>query len=133
MKLVFTSGCWDIIHAGHVQFLERARSLGDCLIVGINTDYSVSCLKGETRPVNRLADRMAVLRAVRWVDVVLPFSELTPVRLVASIRPDVLVKGPGYSVANMPEARVAEAWGAEVVILDGPPISTTTILERLHA
>ena len=131
MKIVFTNGCFDIVHTGHVQFLQRARALGDLLIVGVNTDWSVSQLKGDSRPVNKLADRMAVLRAIRWVDAVIPFAELTPEKLVRGIQPAVLVKGPGYSRENMPEAAGIDAWGGEVVILDGPDVSTTKILERM--
>lgn len=132
MITVFTCGCFDLIHAGHVQFLERARAWGNLLIVGINTDSSVAALKGDDRPINRLADRMAVLRAIRYVDCVIPFAELTPVNLVRGIQPHFLVKGPGYCRDNMPEAKAAEAWGGKVVILDGPDLSTTKTIERMR-
>lgn len=131
MTTVFTNGCFDILHAGHVEFLRRARALGDELIVGINSDDSVRQLKGLSRPINSLEDRFTVLSSICWVDLVVPFDELTPVKLVRAIRPDILVKGPGYSRENMPEARIAEKWGARVVILDGPDISTTKIIEKL--
>lgn len=131
MTIVFTNGCFDILHAGHVQLLERARALGDKLIVGINTDETIKTLKGRKRPINILANRIYVLSSIRWVDHVIAFDEINPVELVKKIRPDILVKGPGYSRDNMPEAKVAEEWGARVVILDGPEISTTKILEKM--
>lgn len=131
MTIVFTNGCFDLVHAGHVDFLRRARALGDQLIVGVNSDSSVRRLKGDSRPINCLRDRMAVLQAIRWVDAVLLFNEDTPVNLVKQLRPDILVKGPGYCVEIMPEAHAAAAWGASVVILDGPDISTTKIIEKL--
>lgn len=130
MTLVFTSGCFDIVHPGHMLLLEKARSLGSLLVVGVNTDWSVSSLKGEFRPVNTLHNRMAVLRAIRWVDAVIPFHEMTPENLVRAIRPDIIVKGPGYSFENCPEARAAAEWGGQLVIVAGPDISTTKILER---
>lgn len=133
MTIVFTNGCFDVLHVGHVQFLERARALGDGLVVGINSDESVQKLKGPGRPINCLDNRIYVLRAIRWVDAVVPFDDLEPSQLVRIFRPDILVKGPGYSRENMPEAKVAEEWGAQVVILDGPDISTTKILEKLNA
>lgn len=116
-----------------MQLLERAKAWGDLLIVGVNTDSSVAALKGEDRPINRLWDRMAVLRAIRFVDCVLPFDELTPENLVRGIRPDFIVKGPGYRMENTPEARIAEAWGCKLIVLDGPDVSSTKILERLRA
>mgnify|MGYP006324551725 CR=1 FL=1 len=131
MKLVFTNGCFDILHVGHLRLLQQARALGDLLVVGVNSDWSVSQLKGESRPVNRLWDRMEMLRGIRGIDVVIPFHDLTPENLVRAIRPDILVKGPGYSFENAPEARAAAEWGAELVVVQGPPISTTKILERL--
>lgn len=131
MKVVFTNGCFDVLHAGHVQFLRRARALGDALVVGINTDASVAALKGSNRPINPLPDRVAVLESIRWVDMVIQFGDSTPVELVKVIRPDVLVKGPGYSRENMPEATVASEWNAEVVIFDGPEVSSTDIIEKI--
>ncbi len=131
MRIVFTNGCFDVLHRGHVELLRQARELGDLLIVGVNSDESVQKLKGPERPVNCLADRIAVLEAIRWVGGVVPFNDLNPSRLVEKIRPHILVKGPGYSRENMPEAKVAEAWGAEIVILSGPEISTTKIIEKM--
>lgn len=128
---VFTNGCFDIFHAGHADFLRRCRDLGDRLIVGVNTDDSVARLKGPSRPICRLSDRMAVVKSCRWVDQVVVFDGDTPCDLVRAFQPDIIVKGPGYSEANMPEAAIVREWGGRVVILDGPPISTTGIIERI--
>jgi D-glycero-beta-D-manno-heptose 1-phosphate adenylyltransferase len=131
-RLVFTNGVFDILHAGHVQYLERAKALGDLLIVGINTDASVKTLnKGANRPVNTEADRAAVLSALRCVDGVLLFDEQTPERLIAELKPDVHVKGGDYKEQDLLEARIVREYGGEVVIL---PLlegrSTTSILQR---
>lgn len=129
--IVFTNGCFDLFHAGHAEFLRRSRALGDLLIVGLNSDASVRRLKGPGRPINSFADRRAVLCAIRWVDCVVSLDADTPCELVAQLRPDIIVKGPGYSDQNMPEAAVARSYGGRVVILDGPAISTTALCERI--
>lgn len=133
MDIVFTSGCFDILHAGHVRFLQQARRLGGMLIVGVNSDGSVRRLKGPSRPINPLVERMDVLASLRCVDGVLPFSEDTPCRLIAELRPAIVVKGPGYTRENMPEWAIVESYGGRAVLLDGPPISTTRIIERIQA
>ena len=97
-KIVFTNGCFDLIHAGHVLYLEAAAKLGDLLVVAVNTDESVRLLKGQDRPVNDLADRMQVLAGLASVDIVVGFSEQTPERLICEIQPDILVKGGDYAV-----------------------------------
>ena len=96
-KTVFTNGCFDLIHSGHVALLEKSRSLGDILIVGLNSDASVRRLKGPSRPLNRLRDRARVLAALWAVDMVVPFKEDTPYELLRALRPDILVKGADYS------------------------------------
>lgn len=96
-KIVFTNGCFDLLHAGHVSLLERARTLGGALIVGLNSDASVRRLKGRARPLNRLGDRARVLAALAAVDFVVAFSEDTPLRLIKTLRPDILVKGADYA------------------------------------
>ena len=116
-KIVFTNGCFDILHSGHVAFLQQARALGDVLIVGVNSDASVRRLKGATRPINGEADRVAVLAALEAVDHVLLFDEDTPERLISQLQPDVHVKGADYSVRLLPEARIVETYGGQVVIL----------------
>ena len=114
--MVFTNGCFDLLHRGHVAYLEAARSLGDALVVGLNSDASVKKLKGPGRPVVSEADRAAVLRALRAVDAVVIFDESTPVRLVRELKPDVYVKGGDYRIEDPPEAEVAGEIGAEVRI-----------------
>lgn len=130
-KLVFTNGCFDILHAGHVMLLKKARSFGDFLLVGLNSDESVRRLKGEGRPVNGEADRAAVLEALRAVDRVAFFEEDTPLELIRAVRPDVLVKGSDYGegmIAGEPEVL---SWGGAVRRVELlPGRSTTAMLSR---
>ncbi len=133
-RVVMTGGCFDILHAGHVAYLEEAKSHGDRLIVAVNDDTSVALLKGDGRPINTLVRRMAVLAGLSAVDWVVPFNEKTPERLVSQILPDVWVKGGDYKVEDLPEARPVLANGGEIKILkfvDG--CSTTAIVERMRA
>jgi len=95
-KVVFTNGCFDLLHAGHVTYLERAKALGDILVVALNTDASTKRLKGPARPINELKDRAIVIAALESVDYVLSFGEDTPIKLIQKILPDVLVKGGDY-------------------------------------
>lgn len=131
-RLVFTNGVFDILHAGHVKLLNEAALLGDILIVGVNSDDSVRRLgKGPDRPINPLADRVAVLEGLRAVTGAIAFSEDTPVELIRILKPDVHVKGGDYSAEALPEYPVVRAYGGEVVIvnlLEGR--STTSILKR---
>jgi len=96
-KTVFTNGCFDLLHAGHVALLEKSRSLGDILIVGLNSDASVRRLKGPSRPLNRLGDRARVLAALAAVDLVVPFAQDTPYELLKALKPDILIKGADYA------------------------------------
>lgn len=133
-RIVFTNGCFDVLHAGHVEYLKFARSRGDLLVVGVNEDESVRRLKGPTRPVNTLADRMTVLAALEVVDAVVPFGEDTPRALVEQITPHVLVKGEDYSDKPVVGREWVEAHGGQVVLapfLAGR--STTGILARAAA
>jgi rfaE bifunctional protein nucleotidyltransferase chain/domain len=117
-KLVFTNGVFDILHAGHVRYLEHARTLGDMLMVGMNTDASVRRLnKGPNRPINTLVDRIEVLEALRCVDGVVAFDEDTPEALITILRPDIHVKGGDYTVESLPESKIVLAYGGQVVIL----------------
>jgi len=129
-RIVFTNGCFDILHSGHVTFLQQARALGDVLIVGVNSDDSVRRLKGETRPINSQADRVAVLAALEAVDHVVLFDEDTPERLIAQLRPDLHVKGSDYTIERLPEARIVESYGGEVVILPLVEGKSTTAVVR---
>jgi rfaE bifunctional protein nucleotidyltransferase chain/domain len=132
--LVFTSGVFDVVHAGHVHLLKKAREQGDLLVVGLNTDASVRRLnKGPDRPVNALRDRMAVIGAIRSVDFVLSFDEDTPVALIRKLRPDVHVKGGDYRKQDLAETPVVESYGGRVVVvrlLKGR--SSTETLRRLR-
>jgi D-beta-D-heptose 7-phosphate kinase/D-beta-D-heptose 1-phosphate adenosyltransferase len=113
--VVFTNGCFDLLHAGHVALLEAARAQGDFLVVGVNTDRSVRRLKGAGRPIVPLRERMEVLAALRSVDCVVPFAEETPARLIARLRPDVLVKGSDYKVPEIVGHDTVLARGGRVV------------------
>jgi D-beta-D-heptose 7-phosphate kinase/D-beta-D-heptose 1-phosphate adenosyltransferase len=129
--LVMTNGCFDILHPGHVAYLEQAAQLGDRLIVAVNDDASVNRLKGSGRPVNSLAHRMAVLAGLRAVEWVVGFSEDTPERLICAVQPDLLVKGGDYRPEQIAGAECVQAQGGEVRIIETlPGHSTTGIIER---
>ena len=120
--IVFTNGCFDILHPGHVHILRKARSFGDRLFVGINTDGSVARLKGSNRPVNGLDSRMRLLVEFRSVDYVVPFDEDTPLQLIEEIKPDILVKGGDYKVGSVV--------GADFVISGGGRVEIVSLLEE---
>ncbi len=131
--MVFTNGCFDIIHPGHVSYLRSARSLGDALVVGLNSDASVAKLKGPSRPIVSERDRAAVLAALEFVDAVVVFNEDTPVRLMRELKPDVYVKGGDYRIEDLPEAKVAAEIGAEVKIMPFEPgYSTSALIEKIR-
>lgn len=131
-KVVFTNGCFDVLHAGHIALLEKARALGDELIVGLNTDDSVRRLKGESRPVNTEHDRACVLGALRAVDAVVFFDDDTPLALIEAIGPDVLVKGADYAGREVVGREAVEARGGRVELIDlVPGRSTTATIERM--
>lgn len=132
-RVVMTNGCFDILHAGHVAYLEQARRLGDRLVVAVNDDASVKRLKGPERPVNALAQRMAVLAALANVDWVVPFSEDTPERLICKVKPDVLVKGGDYRAEQIAGGACVTAAGGEVIVLDYVEgCSTTNIIDVIR-
>lgn len=117
LLVVFTNGCFDLIHSGHMEVLERARSMGDLLLVGLNTDDSVRRLKGPSRPLQDLAGRASVLSCIRFVDIVVPFGEDTPLNLIRAIMPNVLVKGGDYRSRSVVGAAEVEEAGGRVVIV----------------
>lgn len=134
--VVFTNGCFDILHVGHIRYLEEARSLGDILVVGINSDDCVRRLKGAERPVVPEFQRMEVLAALESVDYVTLFNEDLPTDLIVEIKPSIDVKGGDYTVADMPEAEAVFAYGGEVKIIpfadtDSKGYSTSDIINRL--
>ncbi|MCE5267276.1 MAG: D-glycero-beta-D-manno-heptose 1-phosphate adenylyltransferase [Planctomycetaceae bacterium] len=132
-RIVLTNGCFDILHRGHVAYLEEARRLGDVLIVGVNTDASIRRLKGKGRPINQLSDRIEVLSALSSVDHVVAMDDDTPHRLIQAVRPDVFVKGGDYTRDTLPEAELVERLGGAIKIL--PFVdrqSTTGIIQRIR-
>lgn len=132
--VVFTNGCFDVLHAGHVRYLDWARAQGDSLILGLNSDESVRELKGAPRPYVPLEDRATILAALRSVDVVVGFGERTPEVLLERIRPDVHVKSAQYRIEDLPERTVVEAHGGRIVLaphLDGR--STTDLVALIRS
>lgn len=133
-EIVFTNGCFDILHAGHIQYLEAAAQLGDRLVIGVNDDASVTRLKGPARPINTLDSRMFLLASLSFVDAVAPFSEDTPLDLIRLVKPDVLVKGGDYTPETIVGADEMPDWGGRVEVI---PLlagfSTTGLEEKIIA
>lgn len=133
-RLVFTNGCFDLLHRGHVEYLTRARQLGDALVVGVNSDDSVRRLKGEDRPLVSEEDRAVILASLACVDAVTLFEEDTPRELIAELLPDILVKGGDYSEDEVVGRReVVDAGGRTVIIPFVPGYSTTELLQRARS
>ena len=139
-KRVFTNGCFDILHAGHVHYLEQAKALGDRLVVGLNNDASITRLKGENRPVNPLKERATVITGLASVDWVIPFGEVngndfddTPYDIISQVNPDVLVKGGDYTIDTIVGADLVQNNGGQVAVIefvDG--CSTTKVIEKIQ-
>ncbi len=117
-KVVFTNGCFDLLHVGHVRYLQKAKSMGDILVVGVNGDDSVRRLKGEGRPIMPDSERAELVAALGCVDYVTIFTEDTPSRLIMLLRPDIHVKGGDYTLEDLPELEFVEAYGGKVVIVE---------------
>lgn len=131
-SIVFTNGCFDVLHYGHVSYLSEAKDLGDKMIIGLNSDASVRRLKGETRPVNGQQERATLLAALSFVDAVVIFEEDTPERLIKTIHPDVLVKGGDYTIETIVGADFVQSYGGIVKTIPlVENFSTTKILKRL--
>ena len=131
-KIVFTNGCFDILHAGHVEYLEAAKQLGDKLIVGINSDESVRKLKGKDRPINKLINRAKVIGSLKCVDAVVVFDETTPIKLIKAIKPNVLVKGGDYKVKEIVGYEEITKLGGKVKTIPlVPGLSTTKIISKM--
>ncbi len=131
-KVVFTNGCFDILHVGHLRYLEQAREQGDILVVGVNSDASVKRLKGPTRPINSELDRAEMLAGLKAVDYTVIFTEDTPVEIIEELKPSIHVKGGDYKKEDLPETEVVERNGGEVRILmlvDGK--STTNVVNKI--
>ncbi|MFL5729742.1 MAG: D-glycero-beta-D-manno-heptose 1-phosphate adenylyltransferase [Cytophagaceae bacterium] len=120
-KVVFTNGCFDILHLGHVDYLEKARNLGDKLVLGLNTDKSISRIKGPDRPITDQNSRARVIAALAFVDAVILFDEETPYDLISYLKPDILVKGDDYSLSDIV--------GADVVINNGGTVKTVSLVK----
>ncbi|KAB8029150.1 D-glycero-beta-D-manno-heptose 1-phosphate adenylyltransferase [Fluviispira multicolorata] len=130
-RTVFTNGCFDILHAGHVEYLQKARSLGDLLIIGLNSDSSVKRLKGSARPVQTENDRAKILASLACVDYVVLFDEDTPLETILAIKPDVLVKGADYNIENTVGAKEVASWGGSVELVAlVPGRSTSSIIQK---
>jgi D-beta-D-heptose 7-phosphate kinase/D-beta-D-heptose 1-phosphate adenosyltransferase len=130
-RIVFTNGCFDLLHRGHVYYLSRARELGDVLVVGLNSDASVSRLKGPDRPVNHQKARAEVLGSLAFVDYIIVFEEDTPLKLITSLKPDILVKGGDYKAKDIVGYREMISWGGRVEtipLLEG--YSSSSIIDR---
>ncbi len=131
-KVVFTNGCFDLLHLGHADYLEKAKKLGDKLVVGLNTDNSVKRIKGENRPVNNEISRSRLLAALAFVDLVVLFDEDTPLSLIKALKPDILVKGNDYKKENIIGADFVMDIGGKVItleLIDG--YSTTDLIEKI--
>jgi len=132
--VVFTNGCFDLLHPGHIDYLNRAAALGGALIIGLNDDDSVRRLKGDARPINPLQDRAVMLTALRAVDLVVAFAEDTPLHLISTLMPDILVKGGDYQPDEIVGADVVRQAGGQVIVMpfiDG--FSSTGLLQRIQA
>lgn len=132
-RIVTTNGCFDILHVGHVRILKQSKALGDILVVGINSDASVSALKGPERPINNQNDRAELLSSLECVDVVSIFDEATPVEFIKVVKPDIHVKGADYKPQDLEETPVVEALGGRVEILPlVPQKSTTSLVQKIR-
>jgi rfaE bifunctional protein nucleotidyltransferase chain/domain len=132
-KIVFTNGVFDLLHIGHITYMAKAAELGDKLIIGLNADSSVKRIKGESRPVNDQNNRAALLAALFFVDAIVVFEEDTPLNLITTLMPDILVKGADYSVENIVGAKEIMANGGEVKTIDlVDGYSSTSIIERIR-
>ena len=132
-KIVFTNGCFDLLHPGHVDYLERAKALGDILVVGLNSDSSVRRLKGDERPINTEIDRARVLAGLWCVDFVIIFNEDTPYNLIKAIEPDVLVKGGDWPIEKIVGRDIVLARGGIVKSLNFlPGYSTTSLIDKIR-
>jgi rfaE bifunctional protein nucleotidyltransferase chain/domain len=131
-RIVFTNGCFDIVHLGHIDYLEKARNLGDRMILGLNTDASVSCIKGPMRPVVNEYARARLMAALEFIDAVTLFGEPTPLELIEAVKPDILVKGNDYTVDTIVGAEFVLARGGKVETIElVPGYSTTKLIERI--
>jgi len=132
-KIVFTNGCFDIIHLGHIDYLSKAKDLGDILLIGLNTDKSVKRLKGNNRPIKNQQERAVLLASLQFVDAVILFNEDTPYNLIKKIEPEILVKGSDYKKEEIVGADIINNTGGEIITIDFlEGYSTTSILDKIR-
>lgn len=132
-KIVFTNGCFDILHIGHIELLEYAKNLGDILIVGINSDDSIKKIKGSKRPITPAIDRKIILSSIKFVDFVVIFDEETPINLITEIRPDCLVKGSDYLINDIIGAEFVMSYGGVIKLYKrSNNSSTTNIIKKIQ-
>jgi rfaE bifunctional protein nucleotidyltransferase chain/domain len=132
-SIIFTNGCFDILHSGHIDYLKKTKELGNILIIGINSDESIKKIKQQNRPINKLLDRMIVLNSIKYVDYVVPFNEETPENLIKIIKPDVLTKGGDWNKKDVVGSAFVKSYGGRTVII--PYIkgkSTTNTIKRIR-
>ena len=130
-KIVFTNGCFDLLHVGHIRYLSEAKKLGDVLVIGVNTDASVKRLKGPTRPIQSESDRAEILLALKAVDMTVLFDDDTPEKIIKEIRPDVLVKGGDWAIDKIVGANFVQSYGGKVCSLTFVDRkSTTKLIEK---
>ena len=134
LKVVATNGCFDILHIGHIRSLQKAKSLGDILVIGLNSDASVKKIKGKDRPINNEKDRAEILAALSCIDFVSIFHEDTAEKFLEIVKPDIYVKGGEYSVDILPEAKIVKKYGGEIFLVPMiPDSSTTRLLEKMKS
>ncbi len=134
-KIVWTNGCFDLLHTGHIRYLKEAREQGDCLVIGLNSDSSVKKVKGPSRPINSENERAEVISSLHWVDYVMIYEEPHPIKYLLKFRPEVYVKGGDYTIdtINQDERRVVESYEGRIELINvGENISTTKIIEKIQ-
>jgi len=132
-RIVFTNGCFDILHVGHVDYLSRARRLGDVLVVGLNSDSSVKKIKGKDRPINKESDRAKILSSLYFVDYITSFNETTPEDLIKKVRPDILVKGSDWKIEDIVGSSFVRSYGGKIKSIPFVKgYSTTYLIERIE-
>lgn len=131
-KVVLTNGCFDLIHLGHIRYLEQAKGLGDILVVGLNSDDSVRGLKGKGRPITNESERAEVLAALECVDYVVIFDESTPNHIIGELKPEIHVKGGDYQLKDLSEVKIVKSYGGKIIIVpEVKGYSTTTLIEKI--
>lgn len=131
-KIVFTNGCFDIIHLGHLKLLKECKKYGDILIIGLNSDNSIKKIKGDSRPINNENYRAKFLEFLEFVDYIIIFEEATPLQLIKTIVPDILIKGKGYKISNIVGAKFVKQNNGKVFVIDfDVDISTTSIINKI--